>query len=416
MIQWIARFESSKVAACLAFWNDSGSLSGLAAKTWPNKATGAWWVYKWYGGMTGNTVALHPPDRNAEGLNGLAALDAVRHQARVIWGGASGPVTVSIKGLSAAGFSGATLHAAVWRVDPSGTEPSNGPVLEREDDYAAATDRIEVVIPHARGSSAYHLILTAVKEPRGAKVAGHYLAEYADPAPGGGTEFVAAAPKDGYYNVKLRYSLARSGTRSRAVGLNLNGSSLAELQVPETGDANTWADHTIRIFLTGGINRLGFQANEGLRLDYIDVSPASGPIIVYEAESGANDIRGTATVIEDGAAWGDKLVASIGDGADNYLQFNGVMAPVRGTYRMIVAYSNNEQGHSGQVERYAEIAVNGGSPKKVYFRNTFDWSVFRTTVVDVELEAGANTIRFSNSTASAPNIDRISIAAATSAQ
>jgi hypothetical protein len=63
------------------------------------------------------------------------------------------------------------------------------------------------------------------------------------------------------------------------------------------------------------------------------------------------------------------------------------------------------------VERYAEISVNGCAPRKIYFRNTFDQSVFRTNVLDVELRGGANTIRFSNSNGNAPDIDKIQIAA-----
>ena len=47
---------------------------------------------------------------------------------------------------------------------------------------------------------------------------------------------------------------------------------------------------------------------------------------------------------------------------------------------------------------------------RVYFRNTFAWNAYRTTVVDVEFKAGSNTIKFSNDAAYAPNIDKIEIA------
>jgi hypothetical protein len=86
---------------------------------------------------------------------------------------------------------------------------------------------------------------------------------------------------------------------------------------------------------------------------------------------------------------------------------------------MVVTYANGELGagasnyNTNVVDRYADISVNGGTGKRVYFRNTLGWSIFRTTVVDVDLVAGANTVTFANSsTGYAPDIDRIQIAAA----
>ncbi len=45
LVQWIARFEESKVDACLAYWTDAGSLNNLVTRDNYNKATGAWWLY-----------------------------------------------------------------------------------------------------------------------------------------------------------------------------------------------------------------------------------------------------------------------------------------------------------------------------------------------------------------------------------
>jgi hypothetical protein len=85
---------------------------------------------------------------------------------------------------------------------------------------------------------------------------------------------------------------------------------------------------------------------------------------------------------------------------------------------MVVAYANGELGdgatnyNSNIVDRYAEISVNNGAARRLYFRNTLGWSTYRTTVTDVDLAAGANTITFGNaSTGYAPNIDLIRIAA-----
>jgi len=82
---------------------------------------------------------------------------------------------------------------------------------------------------------------------------------------------------------------------------------------------------------------------------------------------------------------------------------------------MVVYFANAENKGSHDynaqvVDRYADISVNGGTAKRVYFRNTFAWNAYQTTVIDVNLKAGNNTIQFSNSAAYAPHIDKIEIA------
>ena len=82
-----------------------------------------------------------------------------------------------------------------------------------------------------------------------------------------------------------------------------------------------------------------------------------------------------------------------------------------GNYKLSVYYSNNEPApvmkkqngenyvhpyNTDLVERYTQIAVNGGAPQTVYFRNTFCWDVYKNMVVDVTLEAGDNSITFTN--------------------
>ena len=60
--------------------------------------------------------------------------------------------------------------------------------------------------------------------------------------------------------------------------------------------------------------------------------------------------------------------------------------------------------------KHGAASVNGGIAQKVFFRNTLGWSNFRTTVVDVALQAGNNTITFSNTSAYAPDLNKIQIA------
>ena len=62
--------------------------------------------------------------------------------------------------------------------------------------------------------------------------------------------------------------------------------------------------------------------------------------------------------------------------------------------------------------RAAPVArADGGAAQRKYFRNALGWSNLRTTVVDVGLRAGANTITFGNASAYVPDLDLIQIAA-----
>jgi len=450
LVQFVAKFEASKVDGCLAYWTTAGGLNDLV--THNNQATGGWWLYKWYGELTGNTVAVTPPSTSSS-LQGLAAYDAAKHQARVIFGGnnpASGTydTNVVVKGISAIG---GTVHATVYGVDNTGLNASPGPYVVGEGDYTASGGQITVPLTGLKGQSAYEIIVTPNSDLTTAS-ATRYEAEYA--AVGGtakitygsntgysgtyfvegygasttaSTKFVVTASGDGYYNLSLRYSAGpyTGAPTDRSIRLRLNGTDLTTVALPGTADWNTWKTATTKVYLQAGINRVEYNAyasddRDAVNLDYLDVAATSGTVTAYEGESASNTLGGTAVVVSDGAASGGRYVGWVGAGAANTLRFNGVSAATAGRYRMVVGYANGELGsgatnyNSNIVDRYAEISVNGGTAKKVYFRNTLGWSNYWTTVVDVDLAAGANTITFGNSsTGYAPNIDRIQIAAPT---
>jgi hypothetical protein len=451
LVQWMTRFENTKVDANLAYWTTAGSLNDLVTEN--NKATGGWWLYKWYGSLTGNTVQVTPPTQNGS-LQGLAALDSNKKQARVLFGGSWGSTDVFstdvvVKGFGSAAYFGSSVHVTVWGVDNTGLNPSSGPYFVQEGDYTVTNGQITVPVANMKALSAYQMIVTPNKDLGPANVANRYEAEYADltgtanvtystntgysgtyfvEGYGGtanaGTKFAVTAANDGYYNVTLRYSAGPFGGApvNRSIRVMLNGSQLSDVALPGTANWNTWNSVTVKMFLTAGINRIELQAytldeTDAANFDYIDVIPTTGTITGYEAEATANTLSGTAVVTNNTAASGGKYVGYVGAGAANTLKFNNVNAPTAGTYRMVITYANGELGdgasnyNSNIVDRYAHISVNGGTSNKLYFRNTLGWSNYRTTVVDVQLQAGNNTITFSNSNAYAPDIDRIQIAA-----
>ncbi|MBB2948318.1 hypothetical protein FB565_008101 [Actinoplanes lutulentus] len=448
LVQFVAKFEASKVDGCLAYWTTAGGLNDLVTRN--NQATGAWWLYQWYGALTGNTVAVTPPSPSGS-LQGLAALDASKKQARVILGGnnpASGvyDTNVVVRGIPA--FLGSTVHATVWGVDASGTNPSAGPYVVKEGDFTASGGQVTVPLTGLKGQSAYHVILTPDRDLTTA-VSSRYEAEYA--ALGGtakvtygtnsgysgtyftegygasstaSTGFVVTAPADGYYNLALRYAAGpyTGAPANRSVRLRVNGADLTDVSLPGTANWNTWNTVTTKVYLPAGINRIDYRAFAGddrdaVNLDYLDLSAATGVVSAYESESVSNTLSGTSVVVSDTAASGGRYVGWIGAGAGNTLRFNGVSAPAAGRYRLVVSYANAEvvgehAYNNNIVDRYAEISVNGGAVKKAFFRNTLAWNTYRTAIVDVDLVAGANTITFGNASSGfAPNIDRIQVAA-----
>lgn len=255
---------------------------------------------------------------------------------------------------------------------------------------------------------------------------GTYFSEGYGATSNASTNFVVTAANNGYYDVTIRYSAGpyTGAPANRSVRMMLNGNLLQDVALPGTANWNTWNSVTVKTFLTAGINRIALQAYtsddiDAANFDYIDVAPATGTITGYEAEVSGNTLGGTAVTTSNAAASGGKYVGYIGMGSANTLRFNNISVPAAGTYRMVVTYANGELGagasnyNSNIVDRSADISVNGGTAKKVYFRNTLGWSNYRTTVVDVTLQVGSNTITFSNSSAYAPDIDKIDIAAPT---
>ncbi|GGN63241.1 hypothetical protein GCM10010112_22330 [Actinoplanes lobatus] len=448
LVQFVAKFENSKVDGCLAYWTTAGGLNDLVTRN--NQATGGWWLHKWYGELTGNTVAVTPPSPGGS-LQGLAAVDSGKKQARIILGGnnpASGTYDTNVQVRGVPSYLGTTVHATVWGVDNSGLNPSAGPYVVSEGDFTTSGGQLTVPLTGLKGASAYQVILTPNKDLTAA-VTSRYEAEYA--ALGGsaritygtntgysgtyftegygasstaGTKFVVTAPADGYYNLSLRYSAGpyTGAPADRSIRLRVNGSNLTDVALPATADWNTWRTVTTKVYLPAGINRIEYNAyatddRDAVNVDYLDFAATSGTVNAYESESAANTLSGTAAVVSDSAASGGRYVGWLGAGAANTLRFNGVTVPSAGRYRLVVSYANAEvvgdhAYNNNIVDRYADISVNGGAAKKVVFRNTLAWNTYRTRVVDVDLAAGANTITFSNaSTGYAPNIDRIQIAA-----
>ncbi|MET7476595.1 CBM35 domain-containing protein [Streptomyces sp. NPDC005648] len=217
--------------------------------------------------------------------------------------------------------------------------------------------------------------------------------------------FDVYAPADGYYTVHADYASTGRGT------LALDGATAATLAC--TGDRLT--DRGLRLYLSAGNNRVTAAGPSSGRLTLRDLRVTgtvdTSGVTAYEAENATR--AGTAVVSSNSWASGGSYVGYIGNGAGNTLTFE-VNAASAGRYVLNVRYANDQVSGSGNyntnvVSRAADITVDG-TPTTVMFRNNYSWSSWWDLPVPVTLDAGTNTVSIGNSSAYAPDIDRVTVA------
>lgn len=127
----------------------------------------------------------------------------------------------------------------------------------------------------------------------------------------------------------------------------------------------------------------------------------------YEAESGYNTLTGTAYFVPRNTNFSTgAYVTGVGSGAANTLQFNQVAAPSNGLYEVDIYYACASNGT-------AQLSVNGGAASMISFPATGSNTSPTGMATSVQLRAGANTLKFSNAAAQAPNFDKIVVSLGT---
>lgn len=139
---------------------------------------------------------------------------------------------------------------------------------------------------------------------------------------------------------------------------------------------------------------------------YNSEQPQEQPDVVYEAESSVNALTGETRTRAVPEASGGLVVGFVGNGGANSLQFNNITVPASGTYRVTISHISTDT-------RTAELYVNGKLYTKLSLAPSGGWSTVRTSIVYVDLNAGANTLKFSNSTADmyTPDFDKLEVSA-----
>lgn len=209
-----------------------------------------------------------------------------------------------------------------------------------------------------------------------------------------GSEFLAVAPYDGFYQIST--STSASVSVDGAKGSVSDGSLL---------------------YLRRGLNEILFDSKDvDFSLKTADTSSAS----VFSTTVKASDMT-----LSDGATlntdkYGNTYVASI-TSESGKATFT-VNASKAGDYRITLLYANNGEGgvHSYNVdliERYVSVSVNGAESEDIYCRNTYSNYTYKTMTFNVTLAEGANTVTltnsgnyiFNNTTAIAPLIKSVTV-------
>ena len=165
LARWLGLFEDEKVTACLAYWHISNNLSDIAADN--NLPNGAWWLYKWYGAMSGNTVAMEPEGVSKLDLYGVASVDDNKKIANVIFGGSDGTAEISLKNLgNTEAFEGAdkvtvTLEATGYTgINGASEEPY---LVKKEIVPIDENGNATVTVENMFAATAYNITITEAK-------------------------------------------------------------------------------------------------------------------------------------------------------------------------------------------------------------------------------------------------------------
>jgi hypothetical protein len=301
---YIAKFERAGVHdAELAFWNHYGTLGDTLTDT-GGSPNGAYWLYSWYGAMTGNMVTTVPPSQN--GLDGAASVNSAGNQVSVIFGGGVASNAVTVNGLSSLPAFGSTVNVKLEYTPSLGrTTAVSGPITISQTTYTVTNGSITVPVA-MNASYGYHLVIT----PTGSttSLAGTYqiknvnsglaldtqnagtaqgtLVDQATPGSGTTQSWTLVAAGSGLYKIK-----------NVASGLLLG---ITQESTADGGTALIWGDngtpdHLWQLIPAGNGQYKIANYNSGLMLGVNNMSTSAGAQVLQWDDNGTADHLWTLT-------------------------------------------------------------------------------------------------------------------------
>ncbi|MFF5306928.1 cellulosome protein [Streptomyces sp. NPDC013161] len=335
MIQWIAAIEESKVDADMAYWNIDGNLNDSVVEA--NKGNGQWWLFNAYGQFTGNTVQVTAPHPNVQyTLQGVAALDRAKRQARVLLGGGGGSADVVFEHVDSDLF-GTAVHVRLLEIPWTGQVGSSAQPLRLADRELAVVDgKVTLRLTDLEAMSAYQVILSpggngAVALPPSVGWRRSYQAEDAayigdghslngpEGSPSdvdrfagstgyhvGGLRtgsdgvlvFSVEVPEDGTYDLRVfanSYNLAEAVREQGPtnVFLRVDGGHAQELRLPLGYKWAVWGHTDTRVELTAGAHTITLAAQDH------DLGVTRGDAVVDRLDLALRDDQVTAPALYD---------------------------------------------------------------------------------------------------------------------
>lgn len=274
-VPFIAKFERNNVeSATISWWHTNlpGRLGSLL--TDKNERGGGWWLYKWYGDMTGYMANVTPPKDDSDHVDGFASVDRKCNQATLVLGGNTvDEVTVIFEKLPAFlnGRVVVTLERVTWE---SKDTPVKGTDLISEEEVLVSGSTLNYTVNLESNLYAYRITLKPVDVPQtpfqgvAAHIPGVIQAEHYD---------VAGQGYSYYDNDETDKGM--TGYRDDWVDIVTTEDGYA-LGYTEKGE---WVEYTVEVDETNDYDVSAYVSNgfdvEGFRL-YLDDKPLTEPFQV----------------------------------------------------------------------------------------------------------------------------------------
>ena len=298
LVGYVAKFERTGVHdAELAFWNHYGTLGDTLTDT-GGSPNGSYWLYKWYGDMSGNMLTTTPPAQT--GIDGAASLTGDGKQISVIFGGGVGSTAVQVNGLGSLSAFGSTVHVKLEYTPSKGrTTAVAAPITVSDATYTVSNGSITVPVA-MNASDGYHLVVT----PSGTStsLAGTYQIKNKNSglaldtqgaATAQGTAVVQATSSTG---TSQSWTLTAAGSglykiADKASGLLLG---ITNASTADGGTALIWgdngtADHLWQLIPAGDGTYKIANYNSGLLLGVTNMSTTSGAQVLQWDDNGTAD-------------------------------------------------------------------------------------------------------------------------------
>lgn len=179
LVNWIARLEDNQVYGCLPFWHQANNLNDLASNS--NDGNGAWWVYKWYGDMSGKTLSVSTQNTTFDNFYAVASIDEAKQSATVLAGGNDNTGIINLNNITSSSvFKNCDkVHIKVEAAYFTGYHGSSGePESVLEGVFLVENGNVSIQLDDMLFSTAYRITVTKTDEQSAYVLKGKYRAAY----------------------------------------------------------------------------------------------------------------------------------------------------------------------------------------------------------------------------------------------